>query len=126
MRTPGWHCFVFQKSKRATLSPAILVCPCPTPPTVSPRALDACGLSLPCQCRPPVSLSPAPAVHNVGRLFTVPHPFRRPQPPNPIDKKVPMANLNTYHLATWAVSAKTRNPAMPGFSHENMWLHVRL
>uniref|UniRef100_A0A0E0AAF3 Uncharacterized protein n=1 Tax=Oryza glumipatula TaxID=40148 RepID=A0A0E0AAF3_9ORYZ len=39
------------------------------------------------------------------------------------DKKVPMANLNSYHLATWADSAKTRNPTGPGSSHENMWLH---
>jgi hypothetical protein len=37
-----------------------------------------------------------------------------------------MANLNSYHLATWADSAKTRNPTRPGSSHENMWLHVRL
>uniref|UniRef100_A0A0E0MEX0 Uncharacterized protein n=1 Tax=Oryza punctata TaxID=4537 RepID=A0A0E0MEX0_ORYPU len=34
-----------------------------------------------------------------------------------------MANLNTYHLSTWADSAKTRNPTRPGSSHENMWLH---
>uniref|UniRef100_I1Q2D6 Uncharacterized protein n=1 Tax=Oryza glaberrima TaxID=4538 RepID=I1Q2D6_ORYGL len=37
-----------------------------------------------------------------------------------------MANLNSYHLATWADSAKTRKPTGPGSSHENMWLHVRL
>uniref|UniRef100_A0A0E0MLZ3 Uncharacterized protein n=1 Tax=Oryza punctata TaxID=4537 RepID=A0A0E0MLZ3_ORYPU len=37
-----------------------------------------------------------------------------------------MANLITYHLATWVNSAKTRNPTRPGSSHENMWLHVRL
>uniref|UniRef100_A0A0E0JIC2 Uncharacterized protein n=1 Tax=Oryza punctata TaxID=4537 RepID=A0A0E0JIC2_ORYPU len=35
-----------------------------------------------------------------------------------------MANLNTYHLATWADSAETRNPTRPGSSHENMWLHL--
>uniref|UniRef100_A0A0E0NYI0 Aminotransferase-like plant mobile domain-containing protein n=1 Tax=Oryza rufipogon TaxID=4529 RepID=A0A0E0NYI0_ORYRU len=48
------------------------------------------------------------------------------QTPNEISeyKKVPMANLNSYHLATWADSAKTRNPTGPGSSHENMWLHV--
>uniref|UniRef100_I1PDP1 Uncharacterized protein n=1 Tax=Oryza glaberrima TaxID=4538 RepID=I1PDP1_ORYGL len=37
-----------------------------------------------------------------------------------------MANLNSYHLATWADSAKTRNPTGRGSSHKNMWLHVRL
>uniref|UniRef100_A0A0E0GQR6 Uncharacterized protein n=1 Tax=Oryza nivara TaxID=4536 RepID=A0A0E0GQR6_ORYNI len=37
-----------------------------------------------------------------------------------------MANLNSYHLATWADSAKTRNHTGSGSSHENMWLHVRL
>uniref|UniRef100_A0A0D3ENK0 Uncharacterized protein n=1 Tax=Oryza barthii TaxID=65489 RepID=A0A0D3ENK0_9ORYZ len=37
-----------------------------------------------------------------------------------------MANLNSYHLATWADSAKTRNPTGPGSSYENMWLHIRL
>uniref|UniRef100_A0A0E0L0I2 Uncharacterized protein n=1 Tax=Oryza punctata TaxID=4537 RepID=A0A0E0L0I2_ORYPU len=37
-----------------------------------------------------------------------------------------MANLNTYHVAIWADSAKTRNPTRSGSSHENMWLHVRL
>uniref|UniRef100_A0A0E0M6W1 Uncharacterized protein n=1 Tax=Oryza punctata TaxID=4537 RepID=A0A0E0M6W1_ORYPU len=40
-----------------------------------------------------------------------------------MDKKVLNANLNAYHLATWADSAKTRNLIEPGSSHENMWLH---
>uniref|UniRef100_A0A0E0KA25 No apical meristem-associated C-terminal domain-containing protein n=2 Tax=Oryza punctata TaxID=4537 RepID=A0A0E0KA25_ORYPU len=43
---------------------------------------------------------------------------------NQPDENVSMANLNAYHLATWADSAKTRNPTGPGSSHENMWLHV--